>query len=483
MSQLDSHKFKRAILILIDGARPDALMKEIMKGKMPHIQEHFVNKGTNKTMLTCFPSTTGPAYLPYLTGCFPGTCNIPGVRWFDKPMYAKKGWGFKSFRSYCGPETVLFDRDLNPNIKTAWDIFENGKNIIGGVTKGIKKENNITRFGRNLFYYYSHLTDRWSFIDQIAKDRLSTTIDKGDFDFIFAVFPAVDEYSHRSSVFHDRTRQTYAEVDQYIGETIQQLKKQNLYDETLLIIVSDHGLSDTHSHFDIGPWLEQEKNIKTLYYTNIFKFRFKASTMVSGNGMCHIYLKGENGWGYRKTFEEISHTSLLLDELRQRPEINLVVSEGANRAIHFQNHKGHSYFMYDKEKDLIWYQFDREDPLEIFTQDSPELKTGFTFDQSLKLTWESQYPDVFMQMHQLFLSPRTGDIVVSAREGYDLRVKFEHPVHKASHGSILPAHMQVPFLMNHPIESEHVRSVDVFPTMLKLLGKEIPTGIDGRCLV
>lgn len=473
--------YKRAIMILADGARPDVLAEELGKGRLPHLEKYFAKSGTNATMLTCFPSTTGPAYLPYVTGCFPGTCNIPGVRWFDKPMYAKKGWGLKSFRSYCGFETMLFDRDMNPNVKTVWQIFKNPKNIFNGVTRGLNKKNNLTFGKRMLHYYYAHLTDRWAFLDDAAYQSIQKMIYEKAFDFAFAVLPSIDEYSHRSSPFHPRVRQAYQELDQIVGKMIQDLKTVGLFEETLLIIVSDHGLSETKEHFDIGPWLEKEKKIKTLYYSNIFKFCFNAVSMVSGNGMTHLYFKGQDGWSTRKSFEEISSQSVLLDELRCRPEVDLVVTQGMDGAIHLQTEKGHGSFHVNDRGDIL-YRFDKKDPLGIFSDEGVQEKR-FTLEESLQKTFTSQYPDLFMQMHQIFKSPRTGDVIVLAKLGYDLRVKFEHPLHKASHGSIHPEHMRVPLLMNHPISAQHIRSVDIFPTLLKLLGQEIPDGIDGRCLI
>src|SRR3989338_7020903 len=98
---------KRCILFLADGARPDVLQDELKKGHLPNLAHHFAEKGVFPSMVTAFPSPTGPAYLPYLTGLHPGPCNVPGIRWFDKDHYAKHGWGFKSFRSYVGLETML----------------------------------------------------------------------------------------------------------------------------------------------------------------------------------------------------------------------------------------------------------------------------------------------------------------------------------------------------------------------------------------
>ncbi|MCP5463858.1 MAG: alkaline phosphatase family protein [Deltaproteobacteria bacterium] len=396
--------YKRAIIILADGARPDVLNEEMAKGNLPNMADYFAAKGTNKSMLTCFPSTTGPAYLPYVTGCFPGTCNVPGIRWFDKPHYAKSGWGFKSFRSYCGPETMFLDSDMNPKIKTAWEVFPQSKSIFNGVTKGIKKGHDLTSGGRIWHYYYAHMTDRWSYIDRVASHTMTKMIASKDFDFAFVVFPSVDEYSHRSSVFHDRVRKAYQEIDSYIGKMREDLRRVGLEEETLVFVVADHGLSDTHSHFDVGPWLEQEKGLRTFYYTNIAKFKFDAASMVSGNGMVHLYFKGQEGWKGRKCFEEISHESLLLDELRIHPAVALVATQGANSAIHVQTEKGHGSFRYDLARDQILYEFDRDDPLGIFKGGEAVLSNGFSMRESLASFYDSYFPDVFCQLFLAIVS-------------------------------------------------------------------------------
>lgn len=479
--------YARTIVILADGARPDVLNEELGSGHLPHIQEIFAAHGTNQTILSCFPSTTGPAYLPYLTGCFPGTCNVPGIRWFDKPHYARHGWGWRSFRSYCGWESSRINGDLSPEVKTAWEIFDNPKSIFNGITRGLNKKNDLTCFSRIWHYYYAHLTDRWSFIDLMAYRRLKKMILQKDFDFCFVVFPSVDEFSHRSSPTHARVRQAYAEIDTLLGKISADLQTAGIADETLLVVVSDHGHSQTSTHFDVGPWLENKKKLRTFYYSNIFKFRFDAVSMVSGNGMAHLYFKGGKAWEARKTFEEISHDSILLDELRFHDAVDLVVTQGADGFIHLQTQRGHGWFRVDEKAEKVFYAFDRQDPLGLssYIPLSPcgrgvRGEGGFSLTESLSLTFDSPYPDIFVQMHQIFKSPRTGDVVVCAKTGFDLREKFEHPIHKSTHGSICAAHMRIPLLMNYRICEKYVRSVDIFPTVLKLMGRKIPEGIDGR---
>ncbi|MBI2340347.1 MAG: alkaline phosphatase family protein [Deltaproteobacteria bacterium] len=345
------------------------------------------------------------------------------------------------------------------------------------VNRGSARGKNLTKFSRIWYFYYAHLTDRWAFVDQSASEKLIAGLKRNP-DFTFIVFPAVDEYSHRSSPFHPRTVQAYREVDSAIGEVVEKLKRRGEWDETLMVIVSDHGLSDTKTHFDVGPWLDS-KGIKAFYYTQIFKRNFKAASMVSGNGMAHLYFKNEKGWTDRTTFEELSHTGILLDELRHQPAVSLVACQGADGAIHLLTEKGHGLFRIADGR--VNYQWEKDDPLGVFGGEGQSL--AMTPDESVEKTWDSHYPDVFGQLRQLFSSPRTGDVVISANSGFDLRERYEHPEHKASHGAICPEHMRIPFLMNHRLDRRCTRSVDVFPTVLKLMGRQIPDGIDGKSLV
>ncbi len=471
-------QFKRCYMILADGARPDVMEAELKKGNLPNISRYLVEPGLFQPMTTVFPSTTGPAYLPYLTGCFPGTCNVPGIRWFDKDHYAEHGWGFKSFRSYVGLETFLMGRDTKEGIPSAFDLFDKPVSLFNMVHKGVKARYNLTRFSRIWYLYYAHLTDRWAFVDEAAT-RKFLAFAKEDPDFAFIAYPAIDEYSHQSSPFHPRTLQAYAELDKHVGKIVEFLKKQGWLDSTLLAIFSDHGLSETRHHFDIGPHLE-EKGLRTFFYSQIFKFRFEASSMVSGNGMTHLYFKGDHGWKGRMPVEEISRRSLLIDELRMRPEVDVVAGQGSDGSFHIFSSRGYGAFKATATE--IDYEWKHADPLGIF-DNHPGRHIRMTWDESYLKTINTHYPDIFVQLIQVFRSPRTGDLIVSAKSGSDLRFKYEHPEHKASHGALCSEHMKIPLVFNYPINQKVIRSVDILPTVLTLMGKDIPAGMDGRSLV
>jgi hypothetical protein len=95
-------------------------------------------------------------------------------------------------------------------------------------------------------------------------------------------------------------------------------------------------------------------------------------------------------------------------------------------------------------------------------------------------TIDSPYPDAPGQLLDQFRSPRTGDLVVVAREGYDFRERFEVPEHKAGHGSLVAGHMLTPLIASEPLPEAPLRTVDLFPAMLDWLGVPLPAVLDGE---
>ena len=101
--------------------------------------------------------------------------------------------------------------------------------------------------------------------------------------------------------------------------------------------------------------------------------------------------------------------------------------------------------------------------------------------EALRETYNSPYPDGIVQLWQIFKSERTGDLVLSAESGYDLRARYEVPEHHATHGALIAEHLHIPLATNYPIVEPCIRSVDVFPTVLNLCGHTPAEHyIDGR---
>src|SRR5688572_5026293 len=138
--------YKRLIFVMIDGATYDVLRELIDAGDLPAIAALAEAGGGVKKAVTCFPSTTGPAYIPYFMGLFPGTANVPGYRWLSRKGYDGAGsrWTRPGLASYSGREALGFDDDL-PDRPTWFDHFGSSKNILNLLTKGLDPDDNVTR--------------------------------------------------------------------------------------------------------------------------------------------------------------------------------------------------------------------------------------------------------------------------------------------------------------------------------------------------
>ncbi|MFH1829318.1 MAG: alkaline phosphatase family protein [Pseudomonadota bacterium] len=464
-------QYKHIIVILADGARADVMQEELAQGNLPNIYRYLMGPGASIPAVTSFPSTTGPAYLPFLTGCFPGTCNVPGIRWFDKSLY-DTGWSFDRYRSYVGLESFCMASDMWPHIRTMFEILPDSISIFNPIARGASGMRNATRISRIWYWYYAHLTDRWTFVDDAGLAKLRHKIKRLP-SFVFCVFPGIDEYSHLTHPRHEKTIERYLWLDKAIGDVVHDLKTQGLWESTALFLVSDHGLSKTHTHFCVNTFLDQHK-LPPFYYPLIFQKRGKlCANMVSGNGMTHLYFKNRDGWTRHTVRDELERLAPgLISDLWEEEAVDIIACRNPDGGADILSRRGEAKIRLDGAQ--LHYEVKGSDPFGY-----PPLSSDLDPTQSLERTLDTDYPDAPFQIAHLFTSPRAGDLIISARPGFDLRLKYENPEHRGSHGSLHMSHMRVPLLTNVPLEMRPARTADVFPTILMLLGRKLPGHIDG----
>ena len=471
---LSASGYKRCVLVIVDGARPDVFRYLLRRGRLPGIQEHLLDRGVFLDAVTSFPSTTGPAYVPFVMGCYPGTVGVPGIRWMDKTRLGRREPGWR--RSYMGYEALFFNRDLDGSRRTLFEYFEHPVNILNMVTKGLRRGGNASRCTRPALYALAHFTELWGLVDRAAGWHLLRALRNPRNDLIVAVFPGVDAFAHRSHPFEPRVLRAYEWVDTVIGEACRLLQRRGEYEQTLWFVVSDHGLSWTHSHLDLVDFLDR-RGYRALDYPRVYRRRARAAVMISGNAMANVYFQNSRGWlapTYRQDLDRDDGELLL--SLVERPEVDILAIRDYRGGIHVMSERGVANIAF--EDGLIRYTPLVGDP---FGYD--HLPERFTWRQSLELTLATDYPDAPAQLLQLFRTRRAGDLLVSAARGCDLRANYEWPTHCASHGALIREQMAVPIISNHPIPDIPARTADVFPTLLALMGRPLPANIDGVSLV
>ncbi len=465
---------QRVITILADGARADVMRELLASGDLPNIARYLVEPGSILDAVTSFPSTTGPAYLPYLTGCLPGTCNVPGIRWFDKTLYAS-GRSFDRYRSYVGLESFCMAGDMQKQIRTIFELVPDSWNVFNPIARGAGRRN-ATRISRIWYWYYAHLTDRWAFADEAGLAKIRRVLARRRPRFLFAVFPGIDEYSHLIHPRDPKTIERYRWLDHAVGEIVADLKRDGAWECTSLFIVSDHGLSKTDAHFCVNTFLEG-RGMPAFFYPCIFDKKGKRSAnMVSGNGMTHLYFKNSDGWSRRTTRGELERMSPgFVEALQQEDAIDLVICRNEEGGADVLSRRGEACVRLDGDR--LHYEVLSTDPFGY-----GPMPTALTSRDCLKQTWNSAYPDAPFQIAHLLTAARSGDLLLSATPGFDLRLKYEHPEHHGSHGSLHESHMRVPILTNRRFAEEPMRTVDLFPTILSLLGEPLPAYLDGQPL-
>jgi len=128
----------RATVILLDGARPDIFDALAQAGDLPNVSRYVLEPGGRVDATTVFPSTTGVAYLPFLTGRFPGPCDVPGIRWMDPARYRGR-WirDRRHVRTYAGVQSGLLNTDVSPSVTSIFDIEQDSIALCSPFTRGL----------------------------------------------------------------------------------------------------------------------------------------------------------------------------------------------------------------------------------------------------------------------------------------------------------------------------------------------------------
>lgn len=463
--------FDAVLAILVDGARPDVMARMAAAGELPVLQRHFFDRGGFKAATGVFPSVSGPAHLPILTGVHPGRANLPGIRWAERPGR----WGFwRKTRSYMAPfRQGKLERDVGRNVTTLFHHLDGLADVNTWFVRGCPGRARRTRFSKAAAFLRSLATTDWYASDLQAERAVVRAFDAG-FPSAFAVFPAVDELGHRFGPLGDESYEAYRRFDRALGRVLDALSRHGRADRTLVVITSDHGQTTTHTHFELDRFVA-EVYPRTLSYPKIWRHLFsaEAAVMVSGNSMANVYVRGDRGWDDPPDFEAPGRPAELVARLLAEQAIDHVIYRRAPRLFVVAGARGRSVI--EAADDGIAYAAEGEDPLAYGA-----LPARLSRAELASRTADSAYPDAPGQIGDFFRSPRAGDLVVCARSGYDLRARFEYQPHKGSHGGLHRDHLLVPALVNARWPDGPVQAVDLFPTILAALGKAIPDGLDGR---
>jgi len=485
---------RSAVMFFVDGLNGAVLDEMLTQGRLPSIQRWFVERGIHVDgAVSSLPPITYANSTSIITGLFPGHHGILGNKWFDRHALVLRDYG--SAGTY---------RTVNEHI-TAPTIFDVLSDQLTINVQNHTRRGAAVSIDRTLASGISWLTHRYSDVDQRVGDCMSRihrlAAREGRWPvLVMNYFPGVDEIGHRFGPDSPQYRDAIRVVDGAVAKVLEAHARGGLLDRTYFVLLTDHGMVQTvpDRAIDFNGWLERRFGWR-VFETRLDpdrhednQARLKEYDAVVINGAWRraaIHLPGPCGWSCRPTADELMRIldappngatgSGIVDLdavavvcLRLGPDAVHVVSKKGRATVERRMLAGRNEYRLTPDIqpsatagpiDALGYS---EDPrLAAF------IASGWHASRDwLAATNCTAFPDFVPQVVEMFDSPRSGDLVVFAAEGWSLANGM-----LGGHGSCLAEDMLIPvYLMGpdlpHGGRISHARLVDVMPTVIDLLG-------------
>ena len=421
-----------------------------------------------------FPSVTGPAYVPFLMGRFPGAIGLPGLRWYDR---AREKCTFPDYsRSYVGYQMGAIDRDIDANAPTIFEQVPGSVAALSMITRGLETQRQLAALtiGSAVRAAWTHFRGdvaAWLDVDRDVSRRLLARISTTRVPYAFAAFMGVDKVSHQRGHASEGVMQALRIVD----ETITALHANPGPNQDLRIwVISDHGHSRVTMHEDLERVVAAE-GFRVVAHPWVYGVGAEVAVMVSGNAMSHIYLDlARRTRPYRNLSARFTS---LAERLLDRASVDLMLLPlDESRCAVWSRSRGRATV--SVSGDRFSYHREDGDPLLVGCD-----VADATADAAHDATIATDYPDSIVQIALLARSPRSGDIILSAARDWDFRARYEPIPHVSSHGALHREHMIVPLLLDRAPSRKPRRTTDVFPSALDALGIPAPARLDGSSFI
>ncbi|HVZ49461.1 MAG TPA: alkaline phosphatase family protein [Gemmatimonadaceae bacterium] len=459
------------VILVADGARPDTLAAAMDAGHLPALARLRAEAGA-WTTTSVFPSVTGPAYAPFLTGRYPGPVGLPGIRWYDRARTASR-WPAWS-RSYVGMDMRMIATDLDPAAPSLFELEPSHLGALSVIERGLPRRNRAARgatfVARAALTHFSGHVAGWLGIDRAVAAQVAARVSRERPRFTFCALTGIDKTSHAEGHAAPVVRDAMRIVDDTAARIRADAERDGRWDDMHLWVVSDHGHSPVTTHEDLAG-LIRSWGVPVRAHPWVFGPGHRAAVMVSGNAMAHVYLELDRR--ARPWWPALADRwEWLAGRLLDRAATDLLILPVCDGTTEVRA-RGRGTARVTAAAGRYSYRPATGDPLGL-----GELG-DLDADEAHDATQASDYPDALVQVASLASAARSGDLIVSAARHWDLRARWEPIPHVSSHGALHREHMLVPLLVNRRPVVAPRRTVDVFASACHALGAAVPA-TDGR---
>lgn len=458
------------VILVADGVRPDTLKSALDSGALPALTR-LRDEGGLYDITTVFPSVTGPAYTPFVMGRHPAAVGLPGLRWYDR---SRTALGWPHARSYVGLAYRALATDLTPDAPTLWESTPHTLGALPVIARGLPPSRELgrgVRFAAQAIATHVRGDVRgWLAIDRAMGAQFVQRWASERPEFSLAAFTGVDKTSHAYGHTSGAVQEALTIVDAAAAGIRRAAEQAGIWDATHVWVVSDHGHEPLHTHDDLAGAV-RAMGYRTAAHPWEWPRQPEVAVMVSGNAMAHVYVgldqRARPGWSALR-----SQWSTLADALVARASVDVALLPELDGSCLVQSAAGAARVSCTSGR---WsYTPLTGDPFGMGTLHELDDAAAYAAMAA------SDYPDALVQCTSIATSARSGDIILSSAEGWDLRSRWEPIPHHSSHGSLRRSHMAVPLLVNRVPERTARRTTDIGATAFALVGTTKPRVLDGH---
>jgi len=292
---------------------------EYMKEK-PEFKAFFNQAAICTNVSSIYPSVTYACHTSIVTGKLPKNHGIISNTRLQPHRVNAPDWHWQ--RQFIKAETI-YDKAITSGMKTAaflWPVTGKSKiqYNLPEIFPNRKWDNQVMTSLRNgtpsfilaLFKRYRHLLNgiKQPNLDDFVTESVIYTLKAKSPDLMLVHFTDLDTARHQDGV---RSKAAYEAIDRLgsrFEKIVNTLKEENLFAETIIVILGDHFQLDYHTKV---PLNNQLADVGWLKFNNGKVVAWKALVKSNG-GSAYVYVKDST----------VDHAQLkaFLDELKENPE-------------------------------------------------------------------------------------------------------------------------------------------------------------------
>ena len=479
------------IHLLFDGIGKDVFDEALAQGLMPTVQRELVDKGANFAQaMTSFPTVSSNNYQSVMTGLFPGSSGIPHL-----VRYARERDKFVDYLTVRGATQMNDDFISVTALKGGSPLLDQSATAPELLrAAGLPSASVYSSFSRGTSRYPRRLPLGAAFsafvlhhpsgvnnsvyrkvikLFQQAPEKLPR--------YTFAAIPATDLATHHHGVVAPQVQKLLEKFDHFFADLLQTLEQRGIRDRTTFILSADHGAHNTGKYFELKKLLEQHG--VAVKQSSPRQHVAQLALDARGVSVAMLYLIGQQQ-NVEKSADPILYQFEQM-QLQHGRVINLPQFLLARDEVEFfiVRKTPADYVLFGKKnaranircveiagKPWCSYQAERAtDPL-AYRDHFPKLADGRVHSLAeWAETFSGEYPDVPVQLWQLFQTERAGDAVVVLGKDWSFR-----KAKASTHGSFMQQDMHIPLVLQGPDlprgQFMTARAPDVFPVVLRQLG-------------